>query len=160
MLSSISGAPLCAATAALARDISAVLALLSEAIVRLFAAICALIAGLLRGPVLARAAARASVSASGAGSTVERTQVGVNYRHTLSERMTFLWNGSYSRSEGQAGLLGTRQFVSGRGGLEYQLQRGLKIGAEGYYRDIYGQGFPVKADIGGDIYATIQLVKR
>lgn len=101
-----------------------------------------------------------SVSASGAGSTVERTQIGVNYRHALNERTTFLWNGSYSRSEGQAGLLGTRQFVSGRGGLEYQLQRGLKIGAEGYYRDIYGQGFPVKADIGGDIYATIQLVKR
>jgi hypothetical protein len=101
-----------------------------------------------------------SVSASGAGSTVERTQIGVNYRHALNERTTFLWNGSYSRSEGQAGLLGTRQFVSGRGGLEYQLQRGIRIGAEGYYRDIFGQGFPVKADIGGDIYATIQLAQR
>ena len=36
----------------------------------------------------------------------------------------------------------------------------ISIGAEGRYRDIFGQGFPVKDDLGGDIYAKIQLQGR
>ncbi|ATE67022.1 hypothetical protein [Rhizorhabdus dicambivorans] len=101
-----------------------------------------------------------SVSASGVGGTVVRDQIGVTYRRSLDERLGFVWNGTYARSQSQAGGIGTRHYVSGRAGLDWQVARNLKIGAEGRYRDIYGQGFPVKADIGGDIYATIQLQGR
>lgn len=101
-----------------------------------------------------------SVSASGAGGTVEQTQLGVNYRRALTERVGFTWTGSYSRSKSQAGGLGTRQFVTGVAGLDWRVLRGLTIGAEGRYRDVYGQGFPVKADIGGEVFARLQLTGR
>lgn len=104
-----------------------------------------------------------SVSASGAGQTVERSQVGINYRRMLSERLAARWNGVYTRSEGlrdAAGVkLDPRQYVSGRGGLEYEAWRGIKFGVEGHYRDFFG-GVGVNADYGGAAYATINLATR
>ena len=101
-----------------------------------------------------------SVSASGAGSTVERSQLGINYRRKLDERLALHWTGNYSRSEGLKNLLGTREYVSGRGGLEYEAWRGIKFGVEGKYRDFFGGVSPVRADYGGDVYATINLATR
>jgi len=102
-----------------------------------------------------------SVSASGFGGTVERTQFGVNYRRSLTERVGVTWNGSYSNSKSQvAGFGDTRQFVSGRAGVDWLVRRGLTLGATGYYRDVYGQGVPIKADIGGEVFARLQLTGR
>lgn len=101
-----------------------------------------------------------SVSASGAGGTVEQTQFGVNYRRSLTERMGVFWNGSYARSKSQSVLIGDRTFVSGRGGFDWRVFRGITIGAEGRYRDVYGSGVPIKADIGGDVFARVQLTGR
>jgi hypothetical protein len=101
-----------------------------------------------------------SVSASGVGGTVERDQIGVTYRRSLDERLAFNWNGTYARSKSQLGSIGTRHYVSGRAGLDWRVARNISIGAEGRYRDIYGQGVPVKADLGGDVYAKIQLQGR
>lgn len=100
--------------------------------------------------------ANRSVSASGAGGTQERTQVGLNYNRKLTDRVGFTWNGSYARSESQIGALRTRQFVSGRAGLDWKVARNIKLGAAGRYRDVFG-GTPVKADLGGELYATIEL---
>lgn len=99
-----------------------------------------------------------SVSASGIGGTVERTQVSVSYRRSLSERAGFTWNGSYARSSSQLNTVGTRQYVSGRAGLDWKLSPIVTLGAEGLYRDVYG-GPPVKADLGGSLYATVRLPK-
>lgn len=110
-----------------------------------------------------------SVSASGAGQTVERSQVGVNYRRLLNERLAVRWNGVYSRSEKQKDTLQgallipglpTRQYVSGRAGVEYEAWRGIKFGVEGHYRDFFGGTFPVKADYGGNAFASINLATR
>ena len=97
-----------------------------------------------------------SVSASGVGGTVERTQVGVSYRRSLSEHVGFTWTGNYARSTSQVAAVGTRQYASGRAGLDWKISPVITLGAEGRYRDIYG-GPPVKADIGGDVYATVKL---
>lgn len=101
-----------------------------------------------------------SVSASGVGGTTEQTQIGVNYRRSLAERLGFTWNGSYAHSKSQLATVGTRQYVSGRAGLDWAVSPTIKIGAEGRYRDVFGQGAPVKADIGGDVYAKIQFLGR
>lgn len=102
-----------------------------------------------------------SVSASGFGGTVQRSQLGVDYRRSLTERVGVTWNGSYSSSKSQiAGFGDTRQFVSGRAGLDWRVLRGLTIGAAGYYRDVYGQGVPIDADIGGEVFARLQLTGR
>jgi hypothetical protein len=101
-----------------------------------------------------------SVNASGIGDTVERTQIGVNYRRSLSERVGFTWNGSYARSASQSNIVGTRQYVSGRAGLDWKVSPVVTLGASGKYRDVYGQGVPIKADIGGDVYATVRLPGR
>jgi len=100
-----------------------------------------------------------SVSASGVGGTVERTQLGANYRRTLSERVAFTMDGSYTHSKSQSALVGTREFLTGRAGLSWQVLRGLKVGADARYRDIYG-ATGIKADIGGEVYATVQLMGR
>jgi len=100
-----------------------------------------------------------SVSASGIGGTVERTQLGFNYRHNFTDRIVFSADGSYARSKSQAALIGTREFVSYRGGLSWLVVRGIRIGADGRYRDVFGTG-PIKSDIGGEIYATIDLLGR
>lgn len=97
-----------------------------------------------------------SVSASGIGGTVERTQIGANYSRKLSERLGFQAGSSYSRSESQASTLGTREYVSVRGGFEWQASRQIVIGTEGRYRDVFG-GPPVRADLGGEIYMTVAL---
>ena len=99
-----------------------------------------------------------SVSASGIGGTVERTQVGVSYRRSLSERVGVTWNGSYARSTSQLNTIGTRQYVSGRAGVDWKLSPVVTLGAEALYRDVYG-GPPVKTDLGGSLYATVRLPK-
>ena len=53
-------------------------------------------------------------------------------------------------------LFRSRQYASGRAGLDWKISPVITLGAEGRYRDIYG-GPPVKADIGGDVYATVKL---
>lgn len=103
--------------------------------------------------------ANRSVSASGAGGTQERTQVGVNYNRKLTDKIGFTWNGSYARSQSQVGTLGTRQYVSGRAGLDWKMARNIKLGAAGRYRDVFG-GPSVKADLGGELYATVELPSR
>lgn len=102
-----------------------------------------------------------SVSASGAGGTVEQTQLGVNYRRLLTERIGVNWTGSYVRSQSQSTLLGgERQFVTGIAGIDWRVFRSLTIGAQGRYRDVFGQGVPIKADIGGEVFARLQLIGR
>lgn len=100
-----------------------------------------------------------SVSASGVGGTVERTQLGFNYRHSFNERLAFSADGSYARSKSQAALIGTREFVTYRGGLSWLVTRGIKVGADGRYRDVFGSG-QIRSDIGGEIYATVNLLGR
>ncbi|ARR54366.1 hypothetical protein HY78_13475 [Rhizorhabdus wittichii DC-6] len=102
-----------------------------------------------------------SVSASGAGGTVEQTQLGVNYRRQMTERVGVSWTGSYVRSKSQSTLLGgTRQFVTGVAGVDWRVFRSLTVGAQGRYRDVYGAGLPIKADIGGEVFARLQLTGR
>jgi hypothetical protein len=91
-----------------------------------------------------------TVSASGAGGTAVRTQGGINYRHAINPRLNFLANATYARSKSQAGFLDTRDYVSGSAGLEWQASKRLRLGAQGRYRDVYGQG---------EIYATMALVR-
>ena len=100
-----------------------------------------------------------NVSASGFGGSVERTQFGFSYDRRLSERLGFAAGGSYSRSKTQANVLGfgAREYVSAHAGFDYKLSRVITIGTEGRYRDAFGQGFPIKSDLGGEIYATVAL---
>lgn len=98
-----------------------------------------------------------SVSASGIGGTTVRSQLGFNYRRKMTEKVGFTAGGSYSRSESQANLVSTREYVSARAGLDWQVSRRLKLGSEGRYRDVFGQPGAVKSDIGGEIYATLAL---
>ena len=97
-----------------------------------------------------------SVSGSGAGSTVERTQLGISYNRRLTEKLGFSANGSYARSKSQAGTIPTREYVSIRSGFDWQMTPRLKLGSEGRYRDVFG-GRQIRADYGGDLYAILTL---
>ena len=97
-----------------------------------------------------------SVSASGFGGTVQRTQLGANYSRKLSERLGFQAGASYTRSEAQAVMFGTREYVSAHAGFEWRASRQIIIGTEGRYRDVFG-GPQIRSDLGGEIYMTVAL---
>jgi len=97
-----------------------------------------------------------SVSASGLGGTVQRTQLGANYSRKLSERLGFAAGASYTRSEAQAAMFGTREYVSAHAGFEWRASRQIIFGTEGRYRDVFG-GPSIRTDLGGEIYMTVAL---
>lgn len=98
-----------------------------------------------------------SVTGSGAGGTVERSQIGVNYHRRLTEALSWSGSASYARSKSQTGVLGTREYVNARGGFDWKVARWLTLGTEGRYRDVFGSGRQIRADIGGEINATISF---
>jgi hypothetical protein len=95
-----------------------------------------------------------TVTASGAGGTVERSQFGVNYGRRLTEKLSWRGTANYTRSKSQAGAGGTREYMSASGALEWQAKRWLVFGAEGRYRDVFG-GRQIRGDYGGELNATI-----
>lgn len=97
-----------------------------------------------------------SVTASGVGGTVQRTQLGANYSRKLTERVGFAAGASYTRSESQAATFGTREYVSAHAGFEWRASRQIIIGTEGRYRDVFG-GRQIRSDMGGEIYMTVAL---
>lgn len=104
-----------------------------------------------------------SVTGSGAGGTVERSQIGVNYQRRLTETLNWSGTASYARSASQTGAIGTREYISARGGLDWRVSRWLILGVEGRYRDVFGtrdvlgNNRQIRADIGGEVNATISL---
>lgn len=98
-----------------------------------------------------------SVSASGAGGTAERTQIGASYNRRLSERLGVSASAAYTNSDSQAQIIGNREFVTARAGLDWRVSRRLKVGAQARYRDVFGQTLPVKADLGAELFATVAL---
>lgn len=100
-----------------------------------------------------------SVTASGAGGTVERAQAGMSYSRRLTE--TISWRGSafYTRSKSQAGGIGTREYVSANGGFDWLANRWLTVGVAGRYRDVFG-GNQIRGDYGGEVNATIYFPAR
>jgi len=100
-----------------------------------------------------------SISGSGAGGTTVRTQVGVNYRRRLTEQLSWAGSANYTRSRSQSNLLGTREYVSARGGFDWLANRWLTLGVDGRYRDVFG-GRQIRADYGGEASATIFFPKR
>lgn len=104
-----------------------------------------------------------SVTGSGAGGTVERSQIGVNYSRRLTEALSWSGTASYARSASQTGAIGTREYINARGGLDWRVARWLVLGAEGRYRDVFGtrdalgKNRQIRADIGGEVNATISL---
>jgi hypothetical protein len=100
-----------------------------------------------------------SVTASGAGGTVERSQVGADYRRRLTEHLSWSGTVDYTRSKSQSGLLGTRDYVSAHGGFEWIARRWLTLGVEGRYRDVFG-GSQIRGDYGGEANATLFLPAR
>ncbi|TZG27965.1 hypothetical protein [Sphingomonas montanisoli] len=103
------------------------------------------------------------VSASGFGGTVTRDQLAFNMHQQLTERLGFNGGGSFSQSESQLALIGKRRYVSAQGGLDYKLFPNVVVGASAHYRDVFGNrtflgaGQDIKADIGGEVSATLVL---
>ncbi|RVT94924.1 hypothetical protein [Sphingomonas crocodyli] len=104
------------------------------------------------------------VSASGFGGTVTRDQLAFNMHQQLTERLGFNGGGSFSQSESQAFAIGKRRFASVQGGLDYKLFPNVVVGADAHYRDVFGNRggvtnsrFDTKADVGGEISATLIL---
>lgn len=100
-----------------------------------------------------------SVTASGAGGTIERSQLGVNYHRRLTETLSWAGTADYTRSKSQSGLIGTREYVSARGGFEWMARRWIRLGVEGRYRDVFG-GRQIRGDYGGEANATLYLPAR
>ncbi len=97
------------------------------------------------------------VSGSGFGGTTERDQIAFNFQQTLTDKLSANAGGGYARSTSQNGLFGRREYVNLQGGLDYRLTRRLTIGADARYRDVYGAGIDVDADIGGSLSAKLAL---
>lgn len=98
-----------------------------------------------------------SVTGSGAGGTVERSQAGFSYNRRLTETLRWSGTASFMRSKSQSGTLDTREYVNARGGLIWRAKPWLSLGAEARYRDVFGGGRQIRADYGGDISATVTL---
>ncbi len=101
-----------------------------------------------------------SVTGSGAGGSVVRTQFGVNYNRRLTETLSWSGAASYSRSKSQTALIGTREYVSASGGFDWRVKPWLTLGTEARYRDVFGAGRQIRADFGGEVNATVSLPKR
>ena len=100
-----------------------------------------------------------SVTASGAGGSIQRTQLGANYHRRLTETLNWTGSASSTRSKSQSGAIDTREYVSARGGIEWFAKRWLTLGTEGRYRDVFG-GRQIRGDYGGEVNATIYFPAR
>lgn len=98
-----------------------------------------------------------SVSGSGFGGTVRRSQAGFSFDQRLTETLSFNTGGSYARSSSLGGLVPLREYVSGHVGLSNRFTKNLTVGIQGQYRDVFGTGADVKADYGAEINATLAL---
>lgn len=96
-----------------------------------------------------------SVTGSGAGGTVERTQLGFSYNRRLTETLRWAGTASYMRSKSQSAVLPTREYINARGGLIWRAKPWLNLGAEARFRDVYGAGRQIRADYGGELSATV-----
>ena len=103
------------------------------------------------------------VSASGFGGTVTRDQLAFNMHQQLTERLGFNGSGSFAQSDSQFAAIGRRRFVTAQGGLDYKLFPNVVVGADAHYRDVFGNrtilgtNQNIKADIGGEVSATLIL---
>lgn len=98
-----------------------------------------------------------SVSSSGFGGSTQRNQFSFQFDQKLTETLSATGNATYAQTKSQVGALGKREYVSAQAGLQKRVTRRLKVGIDGRYRDVFGAGPPIKADLGGEVNATLSL---
>lgn len=98
-----------------------------------------------------------TVSGSGLGGSSQRNQLGLHFDQDLTPTLSADANASVTQSKSQSKAIGNRDYVSVQAGLTKKVTRRFKVGVDGRYRDVYGSGPNVKADIGGELNATLVL---
>jgi hypothetical protein len=97
-----------------------------------------------------------TVSSSGIGSSTVRSQAAFQFNQRITERLSGHANASFAQTTSQIAALGKREYLSAGVGLSQKLTRRLSIGIDGRYRDVF-DGPAVKADLGGEVSATLAL---
>ncbi|SDC08247.1 hypothetical protein SAMN05444678_101310 [Sphingomonas sp. YR710] len=98
-----------------------------------------------------------TVSGSGLGGSSQRNQVGLHFDQDLTPTLSADANASVTQSKSQSKAIGNRDYVSVQAGLTKKVTRRFKVGVDGRYRDVFGSGTKVKADVGGEVNATLIL---
>jgi hypothetical protein len=98
-----------------------------------------------------------TVSGSGLGGSSQRNQAAVQFTQNLSPTLSADANASFTQSKSQSQAISNRDYVSVQAGLTKKVTRRFKVGVDGRYRDVFGSGANVKADVGGEIEATLIL---
>lgn len=98
-----------------------------------------------------------TVSSSGVGGSNQRNQLAAHFEQDLSATLSADAGISFVQSKSQSRLVGSRDYLSMQGGLNKRLTRRFKVGVDGRYRDVFGSGPGVKADVGGEVNATLAL---